>query len=292
MNLNKVNISLRNLLKKNSVDEKFIDEVLIAAMRDNYNSNSEISAVAGLVTLIALTGELVEVEGGNVVVVEKILEHIPNLNLNLNAHVNSIRENENEKWTIQVGDENKENGPFDIVVIATPIHLSKIKIFKGETLINSNLNLDNEREYNGLFVSIVTANAISKEYFKFQNANDVPGWIATVENQNNIFTSIGHRANLENGTKVFKIFSKKHLKKEDMSKFFDGEVSILYEKHWESAYPKLRVETNLTRNSFPNFKLQNNLYYTSPFENLFSALEGQTVSGKNVALLIKNQYQL
>jgi len=262
------------LVKDNGINVDYVNQVISGMTRVTYNSNiTDISALGGLISIIGSGARLYTLEEGNYLVCEKIVQN-SKATLILNSKVLKINKADSQYEVVSSSANGLLNkNKFDIVVIAAPIELNNIEF--GFDLAKNSKGV---REYRKVHVTLVRG-TYNPSYFSKQSINDIPDVILTNEKSTSPFNSIGLRKTLSDGTKIVKFFSTKSLSDQDLDTIFSKRVAT--ERHELYAYPILK-----DNNLFPPVKLNNNLYYVNAFESAVSVMEGEVVSGQNIARLI------
>ncbi len=117
---------------------------------------------------------------------------------------------------------------------------------------------------------------------------DPPESVLTTAYSEAIFSSVSVVHRFENGSTVFKVFSKNELDAKAIARIFSRGAQVLRVYPW-FAYPKFNPPER-----FAPFKLDPDgaVYYTSPVESLGSAMEMSAISGANAAALVRDRFGL
>ncbi|KAI9307902.1 Prenylcysteine lyase-domain-containing protein [Cunninghamella echinulata] len=307
--------------------DQFVHEMIQTGSRGNYNQDVDyLHAFGALVSMAAGSGAW-SLEDGNYRIFEKFLEKSTNTKLYLNTKVTSIDFDihRDKKYTIYthpsssstVDQKEKEEGQdFDMIVLASPLHLSDID--------TSCLKLHKhhfERDYHTVHVTMI-AGYPNPSYFG-RNEDNVPTAIITTgeplvnhfKNKQPPFTTFTRHKTLDNGEGVYKMFSQKKLTDQDLSSLFYN-TSWVYRHEWQ-AFPKLYPSGNHDANikdwpsiilhGFHRDKVNRNekdsddhddndylsnggIIYANAFENFISTMETQTIIGKNIAKVIYDHW--
>lgn len=261
-------------LQKAGVSESYYTEFLQSLARYNYAQNlNQIHAVGALVSLAANNAQ--QIEGGNWQIFDRMAKH-SRATLKMGTSVEAITKLPDGKWSLEYGD---ARSIFDKVIVATPLLLANIKFSEAFSIPDV--------EYVDLFVTIFTSNEmLSPSYFGKGKDAKIPGTILTTvlsDTPGPKFFSVSVHEYLEDtGDYVFKLFSPKLFTDEDLATFFSRNVKIswVHRKKWRS-YPKIRP-----LESFPEFELDDGLWYLNTMETLISTMETSALAGANVAALI------
>lgn len=261
------------------VSESYYKQFLQTFTRVNYAQNlDQIHAVGALVLLAA--GDARQIQGGNWQLFERMVEEA-NATLKLDTGIDSATKLPNGKWSLNYGDSNGDSvSVFDKVIIAAPFHSTNIKFSESYSVPDV--------EYVDLFVTIFTTNeTLSPSYFGEKEGTKIPGTVLTTvplsELPNLKFFSVAiHEYLEETGDYVFKIFSPEKFTDQDLAALFseNANISWIHRKEWRS-YPYIRPVEN-----FPDFELDDGLWYLNTMETLMSTMETSALAGANVAALI------
>lgn len=257
------------------VSETYYKQFLQSFTRVNYAQNlDQIHAIGALVSLAA--GDARQIQGGNWQIFDRMAREA-NATLQLNTGINSATKLSDGKWSLAYGD---SVSVFDKIIIAAPFHSANITFSKSYSVPDV--------EYVDLFVTIFTSNeTLSPSYFGKEEGTKIPGTILTTvplsASPNLKFFSVAIHEYLEDtGDYVFKIFSPEKFINQDLASLFseNANISWVHRKEWRS-YPYIRPLEN-----FPDFELDDGLYYLNTMETLMSTMETSALVGANVAALI------
>lgn len=192
-----------------------------------------------------------------------------------------------------VGDSGSAHSLYDIVVIATPLHLGKSDItFSGfsppipshypgryhqtvSTLVHGMLNMS----YLG------TTEPASQFMVSDVLTTDSKGsFINSLSSLDPVHIPPNYKRPPASQTKVWKVFSSQPLSQEQLHSMFLSWDSVS-ETKW-LAYPAYRPPHRKT----PPFILHNRLYYLNAVEWAASAMEMSAISARNVALLAHHRW--
>eukprot|EP01024_Parvocaulis_polyphysoides_P068090 TRINITY_DN8250_c1_g3_i1.p1 TRINITY_DN8250_c1_g3~~TRINITY_DN8250_c1_g3_i1.p1 ORF type:complete len:489 (-),score=91.07 TRINITY_DN8250_c1_g3_i1:667-2109(-) len=254
----------------------YLEEVLGAVTRVNYNQNNNLTALVGLVSNSAASSDvLVHIEGGNQQLPEKLLR---NTKVQLNSQVKQIIQTSDGKFEISLNEEEEEAannlGPFDAVVISTPLALTKI-----------NIQLSNGKKLPSIpqmayrhCVSTYVKGFLKSVAFGIEGEIPVDDIFVT-EKAETFYQSISFKMKMSDNSSVYKIFTTNPMTKDQLEFLFD-EGEVIKVEDW-LAYPQY-----IPPEKFSPFVLTPGLVYGSAFEGAASAMEISAVSAKNSALLI------
>lgn len=236
------------------------------------------------------------VEGGNQLIVEKLLEN-SDVELKLNTEVVAIRRLESGKLklTTTSGSE-KASTVFDRVVLAFP--------WTPDSTLE--IDLKDAADNTGIYhrtVSTFVNGRIAPEAFAKHDDSELPDDIFSINSTTfyhsvarNYPTTYKQRGWFElpypgdviqkEREAVYKVFSKKPLTNHESEFIFQKSVA---EKvvDFPAAYPEYKKRDNMPR-KLP-FRIAENVYHTSVIEWAASAMETGAISGRNAALLMFNE---
>ncbi|CAH1259366.1 PCYOX1L [Branchiostoma lanceolatum] len=282
-------------LKEEGFSARFINELAMAAMRENYGQTVDIPFFVGAVSLAGAQEGLWAVEGGNKRVPEELVK-TAKVNL-IPGEVSKVmldKSGDRPKFLLQyqVKDPNDnqiltEQKGYDIVIVATPLNegISNITFADLPTPLP---------EVKGKFhrtVANFVQGKLNAEYFGILDPKSAPTGIMTV-NADILFNSIGKHNPVtipkdyspvgpESEDAVWKVFSQRPLTDSEIGQLFTV-VKKTQVVDW-LAYPRYTCPGHLG-----TFVLHDGLYYVNNIEWAASAMEMSAIGGRNVALLSYN----
>ncbi|KAF8603876.1 FAD/NAD(P)-binding domain-containing protein [Ceratobasidium sp. AG-I] len=273
-------LTLQDYLDNNGVNKLWTREFMSGSSRFNYGQDADaIQGVAGMASLAASSAY--SAKPGNFKIFEGLLKN-SGATLKLGSEVTSVTKIAN-KYVITTKN---SIVTYDAVIIAAPLPLTNIKF----------LNLPKPStfpkvDYLHLHVTLLTTTTPSllPGYFKLNDTLALPGTVLTTA-ESGIqpeFNSIRYQAAIQkNGATeyVVKMFSKTKISDETLAILFGkGKVGWLLRKEWD-AYPYFPKRTD-----FPPVKIDNGLYYVNAMEGLWSTMETETISSRNVVDLLSTE---
>ncbi|XP_032806540.1 prenylcysteine oxidase 1 [Petromyzon marinus] len=292
--------SLEEVLGERGVSQRFLQELVGAAIRTNYGQSPNIAAFVGAVCLAGAQPGLWAVEGGNNLVCTGLL-YAAKAQLQ-HARVTSISFKKRpvrkggEVSLYEVGYESDlGNGHdlYDLVVVATPLHeqLSNIT-FEGFTPPITTF----PGSYHHTVATIVHG-YVNTSYFGFKDPTSFSiSEILTTEDSDLFFNSLSnlspvnasadYRRKPLHESAVWKVFSKKPLDRQQLKMLFRTYYSV-QEVDW-LAYPQ--YNSLPSSGKLPPIVLHNSLYYLNGLEWAASAMEMASIAGQNVALLAHSRW--
>lgn len=279
--------SIKEVMKKDGFSDRFIDELVMAAMRTNYGQTTDIPAFVGAVSLAGVEDGLWSVKGGNKKVPELLIKQA-NANL-IEGEVIAVRLVDEDEPTYEIDYKCKncanpnemKTREYNIVVVAKPIHadFSSIK-FEGFTTPIKTY----PQRYHKLTATMIQG-VPNVTYFGVDSPENFPTSLLT-SNADVYFNSIGKHepVNQEAGPSVYKIFTNTPLSKEKLSTYFKSEDDVRMVDML--AYP----EYDFKPENLPPFVLHDKVYYVNAIEMAASAMEMSALGAKNVALLAHHHW--
>ncbi|CAE6403624.1 unnamed protein product [Rhizoctonia solani] len=274
--------TLKSYLTQGGININWTNDFMTGSTRFNYGQDaSAINAVPGMASLSA--GTAYSVKTGNFKIFEQFLSRSGAL-IELGTTVKSIEKDKNAKYNVKT---NKGTATYDAVIVAAPLPLTNIKFVNTASQPSSLPKVD----YLHLHVTLLTTTTPSllPTYFKVDNSSALPGTILTTSEYGSKpqFNSIRYQATIEKDGKteyVVKIFSPAKISDDTLATLF-GKKSIgwVLRKEWD-AYPYFP-----NRSEFPPVKLDKGLYYVNSMEALFSTMETETISSRNVVDLLSTE---
>ncbi|QRW17280.1 prenylcysteine lyase [Rhizoctonia solani] len=253
--------TLKSYLTQGGINLNWINDFMTGSTRFNYGQDvGSISAVPGMASLSAAERHFTR------------------------TTVNCIEKDKNAKYNVKT---NKGTATYDAVIIAAPLPLTNIKFVNTATQPSSFPKVD----YLHLHVTLLTTTTPSllPTYFKANNSSALPGTILTTAEYGSKpqFNSIRYQATIDKNGKteyVVKIFSPAKISDTTLATLF-GKNSIgwVLRKEWD-AYPYFPI-----RSEFPPVKLDKGLYYVNSMEALFSTMETEIISSRNVVDLLSTE---
>eukprot|EP01119_Soliformovum_irregulare_P016353 TRINITY_DN4713_c0_g1_i1.p1 TRINITY_DN4713_c0_g1~~TRINITY_DN4713_c0_g1_i1.p1 ORF type:complete len:505 (-),score=164.82 TRINITY_DN4713_c0_g1_i1:23-1537(-) len=276
--INMTTIPYKKYLLDQGVDELYVDEMVTILTRINYGQNTSMHALGGAISTVTRSDKFLQVEEGWRTLVERVIQG-SGADLKLKSRVKSIELVHSAKG--QVGYKLKwesgntiQEGHFDAVIIASPLEDAEIELIGLDDIFKLK-----KRPWQTTHVTLVQGQ-LNKNYFgKDISHENFPETIGTTENDAIPFSSISIKAAGKSGVPIWKIFSREPMTDKLLDEIFPKRT-FLEKLSWK-AYPKL-VPTS----DFPPFKLNSGLFYLNAIEGAFSVMEGEAVSGHNIANLV------
>ncbi|KAM4677575.1 prenylcysteine oxidase 1 [Discoglossus pictus] len=291
----KLNMTVDEALQKAGFSQRFIDEIVTAAMRVNYGQEVKINGFVGGVSLAGVDSGLWAVEGGNKLVCSGLIyaskaQLIPGTVTSVQEKTRPLRNG----GTVKLYELSFEtsSGPriemYDIIVIATPLN----KGIGNINFLNFNPPIETFPKRYQQTVSTFVHGQINGSFFgcahpcKFDISE-----ILTTNNPKLFFSSIGAvspvrpRSETEgqSGLKVWKIFSPEPLTEDQLRLLFSSYHAVSV-KSW-LAYPLYNPPEKM-----PPIILHDKVYYINSIEWAASAMEMSAIAAKNVALLSHHRW--
>ncbi|KAI5099527.1 prenylcysteine oxidase 1 precursor [Silurus meridionalis] len=295
-----LNQTLEEAMLAHGFSQTFINEIVTPISRVNYGQSVRLHAFVGAIALAGAESGLWAVDGGNKRVCSGLLYHSKAELIPARVSNIALKTRPSKSGTITnfyelnyVGDSGSAHSLYDIVVLATPLHLGLSDIsFSGfspalsshfpghyhqtvSTLVHGRLNvsfLDAKRKASDFFVSEISTTDGEKLGISSLSCLDpvhiTPGYTRPPASQ----------------TAVWKVFSPEPLTEEQLKTLFISREHVS-EKRW-LAYPSYKAPERQA----PPFILHHSLYYLSSIEWAASAMEMSALSAQNVALLANHRW--
>ncbi|KAK2628844.1 hypothetical protein QTJ16_001947 [Diplocarpon rosae] len=304
-----------DLLKDHKIKDSFATDFIQAATRVNSGMNLDsIHALQAMYSMIP--EEPLQIEGGNWQLFDRMLS-ASNARVFVNKTVTTITRSEAPftEFIITSSYKNPANeeiletaGPFDAVILATPMQYANIHIGPGLLL-----RPPEEIAYATLHVTLFTSSkTMSPAFFGLGPKDKVPTTVLTtlppgeriVDMKNSVgspgffgIAMIREVINPETSAKeyLYRIFTPKKVTTEFLSDLFATElpedltsvsassghaITWYHAKEWQ-AYPYATPRTD-----FYPAVIGNHFFYGSAIESMLSSMETSAFMGKNIARLI------
>lgn len=289
--VNDTQLSLAAFLRDQRVPQAYIDEIASVAVRVNYGqAESRISAFAGLITLVAMSSDCFQVDGGNSQLIEAMVR-ASNATVRLRSPVHAI-EREQSMWQrvksafsgsgAGAAARFRVNGePFDFVVIATPLELApalRVALAAAPSVPMRAFQTTHTVIVSGM-PAVTMASTLGVESVMTTEA-------AAAEQQQAPFTSFVLQFRFDNGTCVFKVFSRTAVSDATLQEAFAGPFTVHFRRAWR-AYPVLApVET---RDWAATILDEQGIVYANAIESVVSTMETAVLAGRNAARWIEQK---
>uniref|UniRef100_A0A8C0AGG1 Prenylcysteine oxidase 1 like n=3 Tax=Bovinae TaxID=27592 RepID=A0A8C0AGG1_BOSMU len=290
-----VNMTQRSVaesLLQVGVTQRFIDDVVSAVLRASYGQSAAMPAFAGAMSLAGAQGSLWSVEGGNKLVCSGLLK-LTKANV-IHATVTTVTLQPTEgKPLYRVRYENEAgtgSDNYDIVVIATPLHLdnSSTIAFEG---FDPPIDVV-QGSFQPTVVSLVHG-YLNSSYFGFPDpklfpfanilTTDFPSFFCALDNICPVNISASFRRKQPQEAAVWRVQSPQPLLRSQLKTLFRSYYSV-QTAEWQ-AHPVHSPHTPL-----PRFTLHDQLFHLNALEWAASSVEVTAVAAKNVALLAFNRW--
>ncbi|KAG0262511.1 hypothetical protein BG011_010094 [Mortierella polycephala] len=300
-------------LEENGIGKLYTKEIVEVATRVNYGSNlNEIHALGALVTMAA--EDALQVQDGNFQLFEGMVGR-SKAHVRLNTKVMRVRKvaplHKGAEPRFEVTTASGHSEIFDSVVIAAPIH---------STNIDFDLDLPPQPKvnYRTIHATFVRGH-INPAYFNMTSADKLPSHILTT-NTDAEFTSLSIQVRLSTGETVTKIFSPEPIQADLLDRLYSSRTWVK-QKVWK-AYPRMQpIPASLDVDPISNgaekslqllqeqhvfgqqphqrqsaasaawgkVEIVPGVFYLNAFEPLISAMETETIAGKNIARLLRDR---
>ncbi|CAI9533573.1 unnamed protein product [Staurois parvus] len=292
-----LNMTIDEVMQKSGFTKKFIDDMVVPAMRFNYGQGVDVNGFVGAISYAWTDSGLWAVAGGNKLVCSGLL-HAAKAQL-IQGTVTSVQE---KVHSTKPGNTVKlyeisyvtDKGPgldlYDIVVIATPLNknLGNIEFVGFDPPIEALYG-----PYQQMVVTFVHGR-INTSYFGCSKPCHFPlSDVLTTYNPKLFIHSISavspanpvpeSDTSKASGLRVWKIFSPEVLTDEQLHQLFESYDAVKV-RNW-LAYPRYSPPEKI-----PPIELHRSIYYVDGIEWAASAIEMCVIAAKNVALLSHHQW--
>ena len=268
-------VSLRDSLASQGVGPSLIGGLTEGILRNMYNQDVSINALAGSVALIGggfAGGDLYSIQGGNAGLFQRVTE-LSAAEVRLERRVTAIvpAESPSARGGYAITDSGGHVDNFRAVVIATPLEGSGIDLRAVAT--STVLPLD--RRFQTVHTTLI-AGELNGRFFGQSPGQALPSHVLTTASPGLPFKSIGVTGMSNHGSRIYKIFSGDSVPDDLLDELF-SKVHDVHRLVWQ-AYPLLSPKPNWTP-----FELADGVYYVNAFESAVSTLETEAVAAWNVA---------
>lgn len=282
-------LSCNELVKKYGIDQDLVWRNWIPISRVIYDQDLKINSFAGMVVLLSAFTTSYTVEGGNSLLVEKLLAK-SGADVHLNTQVTRIARvgNGYSVTTVPASDGGASASPkeqeqlFDSVVLAAPIEFSSLQF------VNITLPPITPRTYSHWFVTHVAAKTINPTYFNLPPSSEAPSYVLTSDNSTAPFNSIQTEALGADGNVIFKIFGNVNLTSSTLERMF-VKLATYHVQHWPYTFPDLSPVKDSSQYQPVVLDESGSLLYLSSMESVATAMEASVIAGRNAALLLAQQ---
>jgi prenylcysteine oxidase/farnesylcysteine lyase len=256
-------------LIQSGVSTAFIDEIVTPITRVIYSQNVELSAFAGISSLIGVySGATYSLAKGNITLPVQLAKK-SNAKIRLGQKIEVIEKTPKGNYRLHFGEGVEV---FDSVIIATPLELANIR-FEGLS------KPDWESQSYQVVYKKVMKGVFNPDYFGLKNTLNPPSIILTTKDAHPITQYSIQKIN--NGESLVTISSPENLNgRAFYGVFKNGGVSVL-EHYWKAAYPVFKPLTKL-----PPTCIDKNLMYTSAVEGAVSSMETSALSALNAVRML------
>ena len=278
--------------------ERLVEEFVMSAMTVNYGQSVDsIDAFTAYVSLAGVDdGSLWSVVGGNWKIPKQALEASgATLHEDMVTEVSKVSSGGKVQYKVTTCDGGQFPGNFDVVIVANPLNISKVKF---ENFPTSPYTASSTTPYHRTVAEFVKGR-INTGFFGISAENDrnFPLTILTTAMKGAPFTfcSVGAQVPSEitqEGAKeymkpitdepvrVWKVFVPEPMTKEQKEAMF-SDITDQSTFDW-LAYPEYKPPEE-----FPPFILDDGVFYINAIEKAASAMEMSAIGAKNAALLAR-----
>lgn len=280
-----INISSEEFLFREGYHNSFISEYAAAALNCNYGQSvKELNGFVGSVGLAGAVSGLFSISGSNKLLVEKLLEN-SKANL-ISEKVVSISRNGNKKFSILSLNEATNmvtREGYDYVIIAAPFHQKQELRIEG-------VDVSQQIAPFKRIVATFVQGSLRNSQWRLKDEDNLN--FILISNNNLLYNSLGQLTPVDflsseglpltGSSRIWKIFSKDFLTKENLDGFFE-EIREVKNVDW-LAYP----DYSSPPQSRPRFRLADGICYANAIEWLASAIEMSAIGARNCANMALN----
>ncbi|CAE6428428.1 unnamed protein product [Rhizoctonia solani] len=274
-------VTLKSYLTQGGVNLNWINDFMAASTRFNYAQNvSKIHGVAGMASLAS--GSSYSIKTGNFKVFEQFIAR-SGASLRLGTTVKSITK-VGPKYLVETSAGEEQ---YDAVIVAAPLPLTKIKFTDTATKPSSFAKVNYVHLHSTALTT--TAPSLLSSYFQVDSSSPLPGTILTTGEYGSTpdFTGLRYQSTIVRNGKieyVVKIYSLEKISNSKLDKLFGkNTVKWVHRQEWD-AYPYFP-----TRSDFPPVKIDAKLYYVNAMEPLFSTMETEIISSRNIVDILSKE---
>ncbi|XP_075063523.1 prenylcysteine oxidase 1 [Mixophyes fleayi] len=293
----KLNMTIDEAMQKSGFSQKFIDDIVVPAMRVNYGQGVKVNGFVGAVSLAGTDSGLWAVEGGNKLVCSGLI-YASKAQLIMGT-VTSVQERvrpTKSGGTVKLYEVSYETsagpglGMYDIVFLATPLN----KEIANIDFLGFNPPIETFSKPYQQTVATFVHGRINASFFGCAKPCQFDlSEILTTDNPKHFISSIGSVSPVKpvpesdvsknSDLKVWKVFSPEPLTDNQLRLLFESYHAVSAKK-W-LAYPKYTPPEKS-----PPIILHDGIYYVNSIEWAASAMEMSAISAKNVVLLAYHRW--
>ncbi len=136
------------------------------------------------------------------------------------------------------------------------------------------------------YVHHVSAISLNNNFFKQPKNWSQPQAILTTSNSSTPWATIQQVARNKNGMNIYKLFCFRNITS-TIDRYFLG-VNKVHVKYWRYTFPVLAPIER--QSQFQAIQLDDNVFNINTMESVASAMEGSVISGRNVAMMVKEKW--
>lgn len=252
-------------LREHGVSPACIEEILDPLSRTLYGQDARMNALVDLIIFKAGFSRWYSIRGGNTQLLECLLD-AASATLYTDTKITSITANAGT-YTLTTTESSEEYGPYDAVIIATPLEKTDIE-FDGITT-----SVASDREYQSMHNCFVKG-VLDPTYFGMETHDDHPAIIGTTTDVDGTFNTI-EIAREQDDANIHLLNSTSRLSNDLLETVFSSIENV--ERFPWDAYPVYEPPL-----SYPPFQLDSSLYYVNAMESAISTMETEVMGSRNV----------
>ncbi|WP_330633565.1 prenylcysteine lyase family protein [Halocatena halophila] len=261
-------------LREHAVSQACIHQVLDPISRTLYGQDARMSAVVDLYMFKAIaSNSWYSIRERNSLLLDHLLD-AASATIHMETKITAIDANTGS-YTLTAAEPPTEYGPYDAVIIATPLEKTDIELNGGAPPVSS------DREYQSMYINLVNG-VLDPTYFELGAQDDLPDAISTTTDVDESFTSIVTLVRENGGTNIYHVTATSIVPNDLFLEVFSS-IEDIERFSWE-AYPV--YEPPLL---WPPFQLDHGIYYTNAMESAISSMETEVMGSRNVVNLLSRR---
>ncbi|XP_072030148.1 prenylcysteine oxidase 1-like [Amphiura filiformis] len=220
------------------------------------------------------------VDGGNSLL-PKALINASKADVMLNSLVTSVTKDPGG-YVVTYNKPSPQQLLADVVILAAPLEWTDIAF---RNFPEDPASKQPRRTWTYWYVHYVSAKSLNNAYFNQPQNWNQPQDILTTSNASTTWATIQFITN-NNGLNIYKLFCFQNITS-TINKYFLG-VKTVHVKYWKYTFPELMPIQKDSQ--FQDIELDDNLFNINTMESVASAMEGSVISGRNVAMIVKEKW--
>eukprot|EP01102_Stenamoeba_stenopodia_P019496 TRINITY_DN737_c0_g1_i2.p1 TRINITY_DN737_c0_g1~~TRINITY_DN737_c0_g1_i2.p1 ORF type:complete len:560 (-),score=130.81 TRINITY_DN737_c0_g1_i2:148-1827(-) len=261
-------ITMRAFCDEHKIQEELYQELLTGICRSNNGLSPDLlTAYVGILCMTLDPRKIYSVKGGNVLVIQKLLEAAKAV-VKTNTQVTEVIKNQCGTYTVKYGNSSAE---FDSIIVATQLHYANQIKWTNVTLPPA---FTTNRKYHTMHEAWAICE-VNDEHFKVKG----PGNIMTTNNPDIPFASMMTLKTYPNGKILANAKSTTPLTPESI-KIIWKNIEQSHFKSWTPAFP---ATVPIKKEEWPSTRVADKVYLSNILEPAFSNIESSIMSAKNAS---------